>query len=42
MKEIIKAGIFCMIGMALCFVPILHKNNWIIQIDGHQVKLIGE
>ena len=42
MKEISKAFAFCMIGMTISFYVILDKNNWTIQMNGHQVKLIGE
>jgi hypothetical protein len=42
MKEVVKALVFCLMGMALCFVPILYKNHWTIQMNGHQLKLIGE
>jgi len=42
MNEVTKAVIFCAIGMAISFAPILYKNNWIIQMNGHQVKLLGE
>ena len=42
MNEVTKAVVFCMVGMALSFAPILYKNNWTILHDGHQVKLFGE
>jgi len=42
MNELTKAVVFCMIGMIISFVPILYKNNWTIQINGHQVNLFGE
>jgi hypothetical protein len=42
MKELIVAVVFCMIGMIISFVPILYKNNWTIQMNGHQVNLFGE
>jgi hypothetical protein len=41
MKELSKAFVFCMIGMTLCFVPILYKNHWTVQMNGHPVKLFG-
>lgn len=40
MKELIKATVFCTIGMTLCFVPILYKNNWIVFNNGHEVNLL--
>jgi len=42
MNELTKAVIFCIVGMIISFVPILYKNNWIIQMNGHQVELFGE
>jgi len=38
-KELTTAAILCILGMIICFVPILYKNHWIILHDGHQVKL---
>jgi hypothetical protein len=42
MKELIVAVVFCAVGMTLCFVPILYKNHWTIQMNGHQVNFFGE
>jgi hypothetical protein len=42
MNELIKAVVFCMIGMIISFVPILYKNDWAMQMNGHQVKLFGD
>jgi hypothetical protein len=41
MKEILKAFVFCMIGMTICWVPILYKNHWTMQWNGQSVKLFG-
>jgi hypothetical protein len=42
MKEVLKAAIFCIIGMVISFYIILDKNHWTIQSNGSQVKLFGE
>ena len=42
MKEVAKAVIFCAIGMAICFVPILYKNHWQLRWNGEQHNLIGK
>jgi len=41
MKELLKALAFCMISMTICWVPILHINNWTMQWNGQPVKLFG-
>lgn len=38
-KELTKAMVLCVIGMVICFVPILYKNDWILLHDGSFVIL---
>jgi len=42
MNELTKAVVFCIVGMVISFSYILHKNDWTILHDGHQVNLFGE
>lgn len=42
MKEIVKALVFLVVGMALFFVPILYKNQWEVRWNGKIINLIGE
>lgn len=39
MKEIIKAALFGVIGVTLCFVLILYKNHWTILFNGSYHQL---
>ena len=41
-NEVVKAVVFCLVGMIISFVPILYKNNWTVMHDGHPVKIFGE
>lgn len=39
-KELLKAAVFCLIGMVLFFTPILYKNNFTVLFGGTYHKLL--